>query len=375
MMAKLFIYTIKQLLRDKEALFWIMIFPVIFILIFSLFDFSGGVNARILVVNKSNNEITNNLLIALSQIGGVGVNTSVDSLDEAKEALSKSKEYEFNYEEEVNVERPNVVLFIPEGYGEETYTTEVYYNESEEGQISPSGIITSIVSDITDEMVLQNAGVENPFNIERKGVSVNEIGYFDILVPGIIGMSIMQSGIIGMATVIATLKEKRVLKRLSATPLPIWKFLLVEVLTRVVITIIQITIMLSLSVAVLGASIYGNIPLLYFIGIFSSFVFLTLGFVAAAITNSANAASGLASVLTTPMMFLSGVFFDRETLPNVIKVIADFLPLSPVLDAMREVSLQEAGFREIQTELVIIAMWTIVSFILAAKTFNFREES
>ncbi len=375
MMAKLFIYTIKQLLRDKEALFWIMIFPVIFILIFSLFDFSGGVNARILVVNKSNNEITNNLLIALGQIEGVGVNTSVDSLDEAKEALSKSKEYEFNYEEEVNVERPNVVLFIPEGYGEETYTTEVYYNESEEGQISPSGIITSIVSDITDEMVLQNAGVENPFNIERKGVSVNEIGYFDILVPGIIGMSIMQSGIIGMATVIATLKEKRVLKRLSATPLPIWKFLLVEVLTRVVITIIQITIMLSLSVAVLGASIYGNIPLLYFIGIFSSFVFLTLGFVAAAITNSANAASGLASVLTTPMMFLSGVFFDRETLPNVIKVIADFLPLSPVLDAMREVSLQEAGFREIQTELVIIAMWTIVSFILAAKTFNFREES
>lgn len=373
-MFKLLKYSIKQLLRDKEALFWIMVFPIIFILIFSLFDFGGGVNAQILLVNKSNNEVSNRLVEALKGIEGIGINNNIDSLDTAKEALEKSKEYEFEFADETKTQRPNVVLFIPENFGEENFTAEVYYNQTEEGQVSPSGIITSIISDITDEFALQRAGAENPFNIERKGVSVNEIGYFDTLVPGIIGMSIMQSGIIGMATVISTLKEKRVLKRLSATPLPIWKFLLVEVITRLLITIVQITIMLVMSVFVLHANIYGSVPLLYFIGIFSSFVFLTLGFVAAAITNSANAASGLASVLTTPMMFLAGVFFARDTLPGVVKVIADYLPLSPVLDAMREVSLQEAGFNDITPELLVISIWTVVAFALAAKTFNFREE-
>jgi len=157
----------------------------------------------------------------------------------------------------------------------------------------------------------------------------------------------MQSGIIGMAIGIATLKEKQVLKRLSATPLSIWKFLLAQVITHLFVNIAQVTIMIALSVLVLKANIYGSILLIYAISIGSSFIFLSLGFICAALSKTANAANSLSSVFTTPMMFLSGVFFDRETLPAAVKAVADILPLSPVLDALREVALREASITDI----------------------------
>lgn len=376
-MKKLLIASLKQYYRDKQAVFWSLIFPVIFLLVFSLFDFTGSINANIIVIDDAKNPASEQLLTVLKDVNGVSVNSDFNNIEEARDNLQDSVRLDFiftdNGEEETERSAANIVLAIPSNYGElggEPASIEMLFDQASEGVASPSGIVASIIEDVS----LGIAGLQSPVEIEREGISVNEISYFDILVPGIIGMSIMQSGIIGISASIATFKEKQILKRLSATPLPTWKFLFAEVLTHILGTFIQVTLLLLLALFIFDANIYGSIPLIYFLSFIGTFAFLNMGFIAAALTSSSNAAQGVASAISTPMMFLSGVFFERETLPAGVRQVADLLPLSPMLDALRDISLRNSSILDVSLEIGIIAIWTLVTFIIAARVFKFREE-
>lgn len=377
-MQKLLISTIKQLFRDKEALFWTLLFPALFIIIFSFFTFGDSINSRVLVINGTNQQ-SEQLLTTLQEYAGAGVKESDLTLDEAKDALQNSEDFEFEYydpekqETYTEIGKVNVVMEAEMDEADKL-NIELFYNEAEETQASPSGILTAAIESINDEKLLREHNIQKDISIERTGVSVNEITYYDVLVPGLIGMGVMQSGIIGIASGIATYKEKRILKRLSATPLPIWKFLLTQILAHLILSVVQIIIMLILAKYLLGANIYGSIPLIFGLAFIGNFVFLSLGFIAAALSQTARAAEGLAQLFTTPMMFLSGVFFERDGLPEPVKIVADYLPLSPLLDAMREVSLYNKGITDLGREFLILGIWTIVAMLIAAKVFKFREE-
>lgn len=388
-MLKLIIATTKQLFRNKEAMFWSLVFPLLFILIFSIFNFGGSLSSNILIIDNAENQMSAQITDILQNIDGIGINTQFDSVEEAKKVLAQSEEVSFTYKNEDSEDKirengdANIILVIPEAYGEfETlqsnlegkFTLQLYYDEADEGQISPSGIVESILNDVTTSILLQSNQISNPFIVERNGISVRDVGYFDTLVPGILGMGIMQSGIIGISSTLASLKEKRILKRLSATPLSINKFLFAEVVSFLLLSILQVSITIVMSKFILGANIYGSIPLIFTVCFIANFVFLSLGFIAAALTKTANAAGGLAQVVTTPMMFLSGVFFSRDLLPESVKTISDLLPLSPLIDALREIAIKGAGLQDIERELLILLVWTLLAFLVAAKLFKFEEE-
>lgn len=380
-MLKLFRATIKLLIRDKEALFWSLVFPALFVIIFSFFKFGDSADARVIVIDNLKTTESQTLIKGIQNVNGVGVNTSYTSLQSAKDALTKSAKQNFEYfdtKKNSNYNQsktPNVVLELnPSTEKGKTVNAQIFYDQASEGQASPSSILSSIIDGMTTKTMLANAHLTEPVSITRTGVSVHQIRYFDILVPGLIGMGVMQSGIIGMASGIATLKEKRILKRLSATPLPIWKFLLSQIGTHLLLSVVQITIMIVLAKVVLGANIYGSIPLMYGIAFAGNFVFLSLGFITAAMSDTARAAESMSNVFTTPMMFLSGVFFERDTLPTAIRVVANYLPLSPMLDALRAVSLQQASIWDVRKELFIVFLWTVATTLIALKVFKFREE-
>lgn len=375
-MDKLFIASFKQYIRDKEAIFWSLLFPIIFLLLFRLFDFSGTVNANVVIVDNANNQFSEILTKALLTVDGVGINTSIGSEGEAISSLEKAEDLTFEFLDGGSNEllessgQINTVLVIPEGFGETAFNVQLYFDQANEGVASPSAILQTIIDDVTASFT----GFESPYLIEREGISVNDIQYFDVLMPGILAMSIMQSGMIGISSTIATFKEKRILKRLSATPLPTWKFLSAEVLTHLVTIIIQIALLLIIGIIIFGAQVYGSIPLIVFVSFIGSFVFLNIGFLSAALTKSSQAAQSIASGLSTPMMFLSGVFFSREQLPEIVKIFADLLPLSPLIDALRDIALRERGLEDILFELALILVWTLATFLLAARFFKFREE-
>ncbi|MDQ6984687.1 MAG: ABC transporter permease [Candidatus Dojkabacteria bacterium] len=181
-MYKLLIASLKQYFRDKEAVFWTILFPVIFLLLFRLFNFGGSINANIIVINESNSFESSVVIKALSDIDGIGINTEYTDLEQAKKYLEESEEVQFEIakleSDEItyfNDKRSaTIVLYFPKDYSGADKKADIYYDQASESQLSPSFIISGIIDDVTASI----SGVENPFEVERKGVSANQIEYF-----------------------------------------------------------------------------------------------------------------------------------------------------------------------------------------------------
>lgn len=389
-MLKLLICTIKNRFRNRMALFFSLVFPVIFVTIFSLFNFEAAGNLNIIVVDKANNEVTKNISDVFKKMENFGYREE-QNLDQAKTIIEKGEDLEFEvYKKKENSSgfeaikeehRPSLIIYFPEEMKDipsamvdknKMLPIKLYYDNTEQSQISPIAIVEGILKDITQKTSLSLFHFQgrNMFQIEQKELSVKKIKYFDFLVPGIIGMGIMQSSIIGIASSISSYREKNILKRLLTTPLPISRFLAAEVISFILLSLLQTTVLLVLSTKFLGATIYGSIPLIYLLTIIGNISFLNLGFIAASIAKNTHSATALSNIFTMPMMFLSGVFFDRETLPIIIRHIANILPLSPLLDALREVAINEATLSDISTEIFMLLGFGIVTFIIAAKIFK-----
>lgn len=396
-MLTLIVASIKNKLRNGTSLFFSLIFPAIFIAIFSLFDFEGGVELNVIVVNPAQTQIGTQLEQGLQKMEGFGY-LAVGNLDEAKKLLEEGQDIEFSiyqatdsddeekvYETVTEERRPSVVVYLPpdlDSRMEEAITQQttlpiqIFYDNTQQSQYSPIVIMEGILADMTDlysQQVFQYQG-RNLFTLQKKGLSVKEISYFDFIVPGIIGMGLMQSGIMGVAATMAAYREKKILKRIQATPLPMSKFLAGEIMAFLLISFLQTTILLILSTQLLGANIYGSIPLIYLLAVIGNITFFSLGFIAAAIAKTAQGAATLGNIIAMPMMFLSGVFFPRESLPAGIKAVATALPLSPLLDALRMVAINEATIYDIKWKFLLISIWAVVSFTIAVRLFKIREE-
>jgi ABC-2 type transport system permease protein len=195
-----------------------------------------------------------------------------------------------------------------------------------------------------------------------------------MLTPGIMAMAVMSAAIIGISSEIVKYREQKLLKRLTATPLKVRDFLMAEVFSYLILAVIQLTLIVLLAHFAYHVKFYGNIFILYGLSLIGSLIFLNIGFAIAGVARSVNAAEAMSQVIFMPMMFLSGVFFPVEALPNAVYHVVQFLPLTPLIEALRSVSIYNAPLSDITKQLLLLAGWIIVSFLIAWKSFRFDKQ-
>jgi ABC-2 type transport system permease protein len=202
-------------------------------------------------------------------------------------------------------------------------------------------------------------------------IDVPEVDYFDNVLLGLLGLGIMMNSIISIAVRISTFRNQSILKRLLVTPLPIWKFFAAEITAHVLLALVQAGIILSLGVFVFGGHVYGNIFWVLAITALGSVVFLNIGFILSAWAKSPAAASGMGNAVAMPMMFLGGAFFSTAALPWVLPEVAQALPLTPMLVALREVAIESEPIWETWPYLAAMGAWVVVTAAGAVKVFKF----
>lgn len=202
-------------------------------------------------------------------------------------------------------------------------------------------------------------------------VDSNSLSYFDFLLPGFVGMGVMMYSIIGIASTIAVYRERKILKRLLATPLHVSSFFMALVVAYLVLSLVQATVILGAGILIFDGVVSGNFFYIGLLVVLSNIIFLNLGFIVGAYARTAAAASGVGNVITMPMMFLSGLFFPLDLLPAVVADGVQFLPLSPMIEAMRGVTLESVGILGFAKELGILAGWVFVSTAVAVRLFRF----
>lgn len=232
-----------------------------------------------------------------------------------------------------------------------------------------------------DESVLARYWVEAALLRARVGgdaqaqeVLVVEPGrrYIDRLVPGLVGMNLMGGGLFGVGFVLVDMRVRKLFKRLMATPMRHGDFLLAILASRLLFLIPEMVLLLLFGWLVLGVPIYGSVVTLVVVILVGATAFAGLGLLIGCRTEKTETMSGYINAIMLPMYLMSGIFFSSRRFPDAIQPLIQALPLTQLIDALREVMLEEAGFAGIWWRLAILAAWAVICFALALRFFRWR---
>ena len=265
----------------------------------------------------------------------------------------------------------HLVVVLPAGFGEVGSFTTVqgYFNDS---RLEDAQVGASIVGSLLERMNLDMTGTERLFTFESETVSSRGLDYVDFLVPGIIAMSVMQTGIFGVTFALIQYRNQGVLRRLKATPIRPHNFLTGQVLTRLIASILQTVVLLGIAVLIFDVNVEGNIGVLLLLAVMGGVLFLSIGFAISGYAKSEEVGAPLANIIALPMMFLSGVFFPIDALPGPVEAAVQYLPLTYLVHGMREVVVQGESITSIGWDFLGLGVWAVLAFVLASRAFRWE---
>ena len=360
MLFSLIVANIKIIVRDRQALFWALFFPLIFVMVFGLFKLDEPGQTTIAVVDEAKDPVSQAFISNLGSIELLNLEQDRNE-QEARDAL-KSGTVSF-------------VLLIPRGLAEKVGQSAspvpltIIYDES---QMQSNQIMLGVIRQFVDQtnMALQQA--KPLIELQPQGIQTRNVRYFDFLLPGFVGMGVMMYSLMGMASVVALYRQKKIFKRILTTPLKVRSFFVAQIIAYLLLSLVQAAIILAAGVLLFNGHIYGNVFGMFVLVICANIIFLNLGFIIGALAKRVEAANGFANAVAIPMMFFSGTFFGTENLPGIMPDIVKYLPLTPLISAMRGISVEAQPFWAYPSELAILGIWIMVTSALALKVFKFE---
>src|SRR5690242_11197294 len=223
-----------------------------------------------------------------------------------------------------------------------------------------------------DEAVQRTAGRSDPVPAHERTVREAGSRYVDFVVPGLLGMNLMGSGIWGIGFAIVDARRKHLLKRLVATPMSRTQYLASFVLSRLTFLVLEVALLLGFAALVFGVPVRGSAGAVGSVCLLSALAFASLGLLLAARPRTVEGVSGLMNLVMLPMWIFSGVFFSSSRFPDAAQPLIKALPLTAVNDALRATMLRGAGLDQVVPQLGVIAAWLVLSFALAVRLFRWR---
>jgi ABC-type multidrug transport system permease subunit len=223
------------------------------------------------------------------------------------------------------------------------------------------------------DQALQEAG-GRPEVIHGRDQLVRERGsrYIDFLLPGLLAMNLMGTGVWGTGFAVVDQRRKRLLKRLVATPMRRSHYLASFVLSRLGLLVVEVAALLGFGALVFGVPVRGSLALIAGLSVLTAVMFGGLGLLLAARPRTIEGASGLMNLALLPMWVLSGVFFSAANFPDLLQPLIQALPLTAAVDALRATMLEGASLTAVAPEIALQAAWTVGCFALALKLFRWQ---
>jgi ABC-type multidrug transport system permease subunit len=194
--------------------------------------------------------------------------------------------------------------------------------------------------------------------------------YIDFLIPGLLGMNLMNSGMWGVGFALVEMRQRKLLKRFVATPMRRSDFLLALTSSRLVLMVIEVGLLLSFGVLVFHMRVQGSILSVIFLGSLGAVSFGGVGLLTACRAQKIETVSGLINLVMMPMWIFSGVFFSYQKFPAIAQPFIKALPLTALNDALRATIIEGATLGSQSGRLLVLAVWGGVSFILALRWFR-----
>lgn len=356
----LFRASLRMYIRNRSAVFFTLVFPLALLAVFGFLSRGNGGSVKIDLTNYASNSTGQALADAITQLPGFTV--TANSETEGRGRLEKGN--------------TDLQVVIPAGFGNaqdngslQPATVNTYFNQ---GKPQTGQTATLIIRQLVSEFNTRATGAPQLFSVESTGVSTNNLGYFDFILPGLLGMTIMQSGIFAVAFAFVSFKASGALRRIQATPTHPVQFVLAQALTRLIITLLTITILVTCGVLFFDFHMVGSYVEFGIVAILGILIFLGFGFAIAGYAKDENQVAPLANIVQLPMLLLSGIFFPRDLFPGWLQTATNFLPLTHVSDGMRHIANEGLHLTQIGGDLAGMLIWTVLVFVLAIAVFRWE---
>lgn len=354
----------RRFFRDRLALFFGILFPLIFLFVFG--GLSGGgdnVTFNVALINQSQTRFAHSYAQQLTTGKTFKISKDITTLANAKDKLSKSQ--------------VDGIIILPSNFG-----------VVKPGQSHPSGQATVLYTQSatgtgqTLTSVLQgtmtglnknfSANLSQPFVVDGQALNEKRLSRFDYTFAGLLGFSIIGMGIFGPVNVFPELKKQGILRRLHTTPLRVWQYFMATMFSQAITGIISIAIQFIVAISIFHLKVAGNYLEIIAFTIFSIFLILGIGLAIGGWAKNERQAAPLSNIIVFPMLFLSGTFFPRFEMPHVLQSITAYLPLTPVIDGLRILTTEGRHLTDLGPQLGLMAGWFVIIYTIAFRVFKWE---
>jgi ABC-2 type transport system permease protein len=353
----------RRFFRDRLALFFTVVFPLIFLFVFGgLNSGNGGVSFRVALIDTSDSSFARDFVKQAKDSGIFKIDDKATTLDQAKDLMTKSQ--------------LDAAIILPKDFGSVKQGEQfprgeaqvIYTQNNAQSGTALTGILNDQFNTINDKLVKS----EKPFTVKSEELTQKSLSPFDYTFAGLLGFSIIGMGIFGPVNVFPELKKMGILRRLSTTPLKVWQYFLSTMIGQAIIGLLSLGIMFAVAIIVFHLKIIGNpIELAIFL-VLGIITILGIGLALGGWAKNERQAAPLSNIIVFPMMFLSGTFFPRYLMPDWLQNISAILPLTPVIDGIRLIATEGKHLWDIAPQLGLIGIWMIVIYIIAFRVFRWE---
>ena len=341
-LAQLTLVRFREFIRQPEAVFWTFVFPILLAVGLGLAFRSSAPGKPNIGIVASTPE-SQRILGSLENDSALVVENLSDSA--AARALRTAK---------------IALLVLPDSGGNVRYVYDPSRDESANARL------------LVDRAIQVAAGRKDPVKVTEQRVTERGSRYIDFVIPGLLGMNLMGSGVWGIGFAIVDSRSKRLLKRFMATPMSRSEYLLAFLFSRLAFLILEVVTLLGFGALAFGVPLRGSFVELAVICLLSALAFSALGLLIASRAKTVEGVSGLMNLVMMPMWIFSGVFFSSSNFPAAAQPLIKLLPLTAVNDALRANMLEGTQITALSLEMAVIVGWLAISFVAALKLFRWR---
>lgn len=332
----------REFFREPEAVFWVYIFPI-------LLATGLGIAFRSQPAEQ----------LSIGWAGWTGSRSELLSAVE-RDSSFKVTRFEDSTSAAAALRNGRVALLVIPGDSQIRYRLDDTRPEAAAGRLK------------VDDALQRAAGRTSSIGTSDEVVREKGSRYIDFLLPGLLAMNLMGSGIWGSGFAIVNARKNKLLKRLAATPMSRADYLASFLVAQLGLLVLEVGIILTFGVLAFGVPVRGSMVTLGITCMVGSLAFGGLGLLAAARPKTIEGASGIMNFIMLPMWVLSGVFFSSSRFPEIIQPVIRALPLTALVDALRAIMLEGSSLVGVSGQLTVLAVWLVVGFGLALKVFRWQ---
>jgi ABC-type multidrug transport system permease subunit len=343
---QLILCRLREFYREPEAMFWVYGFPMLMALALGFAFRNKPVERVTVVVQRAPGAEANAEFVRRALAADEKYVMPPEDLDEASASAR------------LRTGKTDLVVIPSGSSGSCTYVFD---------PTRPEGVLARAK---VDDTLQRAAGRKDVLAVENREITEPGGRYIDFLIPGLLGSSLMGGGLWGVGFATVDLRIRKVLKRFLATPMHKSHFLTAMFVSRGLLLVPEVLVLLLFAWLAFGVVIQGSLLAVSFLIVLGAATFAGVGLLVACRAQTLETVSGLMNLVMLPMWILSGIFFPPDRFPEAAQPFIHALPLTPLIEALRNVCLEGASLASQWQQVAILGTWAIVSFLLALRWFR-----